>query len=195
MTTTLVDIIANNLLALLPIKIIHPYERGVMFTFGHALTFRQWLAIKRGKEVTPGQLEPGLHFFFPYFQSITVVHVVPEVVNLPTQSLTTTDGHHISFSANIEFEVHDAFAMYCGVQDFQNSLVNLAMNHLAYRVREWSWAELLTGQKDLERSMKDTLTTRVKKWGVTILSVGITDMVETQTYRVYGDSTGTVFIR
>lgn len=177
MTWNLVDLIANNLLALLPLKIIHSFERGVKFHLGTDVA----------------ELGPGIHLFIPFFQSIEVIHVVPEVVNLPTQSLTTVDGHHISFSANIEFEVHDARAMFVGVQDFQSSLMNMAMNHLAYRVREWTWQELREGQRELERSMKDTLTTRVKKWGVTVLSVGITDLVEAQTYRIFGETGTTIF--
>ena len=178
MTWNLVDLISNNILALLPLRIIHSFERGVKFRLGRDIA----------------ELQPGLHFFWPYFEDIEVINVVPEVINLPTQSLTTLDGHHISFSANIEFEVHDARAMFCGVQDFQNSLMNMAMNHLAYRVRDWTWQELREGQRELERSIKDTLTTRVKKWGVTVLSVGITDLVETQTYRIFGES-GTSFIK
>lgn len=172
-STTLVEFLTNNLLAFIPCVIIHSYERGIRF----------W----KGRDVE--ELGPGLHWFVPFLGSIHVVYVVPEVINLPTQSLTTNDDHHISFSANIEFEVVDARAMFCGVQDFQHSLTNMAMNHLAQRVRDWSWMELREGQKKLESSMKDTLTTKVKKWGVNILSVGITDLVETQTYRVFGDPT------
>lgn len=166
---TLVEIISNNLLALLPLKIVRSYERGVKFRLGKDIAL----------------LGPGLYFFIPFLEDIETVNVVPEVINLPTQTVMTADGRTVSFSANIEYEIHDARAMFCGVQDFQHSLANLAMNHLAARIREWQFTELVDFQKDLERSLKDTLTTRVKKWGVTILSVGMTDLAVTKAYRFY----------
>jgi regulator of protease activity HflC (stomatin/prohibitin superfamily) len=167
---TLVEILSNNILALLPVKVIQSYERGVKFHLGRDVAL----------------LEPGLYFFIPFVQSIEVVHVVPEVINLATQTVLTADGHPVTFSANIEFEIEDARAMFCKVQDFQNSLANLAMNHLAQKIRAWTLSELNAGQKDLEKSLKDTMTTRVKKWGVVVLSVGITDLVTTKAYRLYG---------
>ena len=172
--TTLVDLVKNNLLAMLPVKIIHSFERGVKFHKG----------------IDKALLGPGLHWFLPFLQSIEVASVVDDVITLPTQSLTTSDDKHISFCMNVEYEIHDLRAMWIEVQDFQHSLKNLAMNHLAARVRELSWKELRESQSELEKSMKGTLTTKVKKWGVTVLSVGIVDLVETQTYRIFGDGSG-----
>jgi hypothetical protein len=63
----------------------------------------------------------------------------------------------------------------------------LAMVHLAQKVRDYTWPELVAHQKDLERSLKNTLTTRVKKWGVEIVEVGLTDLVRSRSYRLFGD--------
>ena len=60
---------------------------------------------------------------------------------------------------------------------------------LAKRVREWTWDELVASQRDLERSLRGTMTTRAKEWGVTIHDVGLTDLTIAKPLRLYGDPT------
>lgn len=152
-----------------PFRIVRPYQRGVRFWLGN---------------VTGDQLTPGLYAFIPFFMAIEVVDVVEDVIDLPTQSITTKDGRMVSFSANISFEITDAVAMWTQVQDFQENLSRVACGHLAMKVREWSWDELQESQKKLESSLKDTLTTRVKGWGCKILECRLTDMVQARQIRL-----------
>jgi regulator of protease activity HflC (stomatin/prohibitin superfamily) len=112
---------------------------------------------------------------------------VEQVYNLPTQSITTKDDVTVTFSANIRFRISDVLLNLTEVHNFEASLEGAAMVHLAQRVRAWSWKELVENQKKLETSLADTLTTRVKRWGVEILEVGLTDLVKGKVYRFYGD--------
>lgn len=148
------------------------YERGVRF----------WL----GKDTK--ELSAGLYAFVPWFGSIEVVSVVPDVMDLGVHSVTTKDDKTITFSANVAYEIVDARAMWTKVQDFERSLARLAEGHMATRIREWTYAELIEQQKELERSLKGTLTTRASEWGVTILAVFLTDLVQARQYRLFGTS-------
>ena len=149
--------------------VIRCYERGVRF---------------RNGRVTEGQLVPGVFFYVPLLWSIEVVPIVEDVIDLPTQSITTADGKMVSFSANISFTVEDAVLLYTEVQDFGENLSRVACGHLAMRVREWSWEELQSSQRKLESSLRDTLTTRVKGWGVRILECRLTDCVQAKQIRL-----------
>lgn len=168
---TLVDWIGQNLRELAPWRIVRTYQRGVRFRAG----------------IDVEELSPGWHWFVPVWESIEVVDVVSDVLNLPTQSITTKDKRTVSFSANVEFETVDARLRYTKVLDFEMSLARIAMGHIAMKAREWTWEELFTGQRDLENSLKRTLTTRAAAWGIQINEVRLTDCVVSRAYRLLGD--------
>lgn len=169
--TTLVGWIGQNIAALVPFKIVRSYQRAVRF----------WLG-KPGKEL--GQ---GFWWTIPGLLTIEVVDVRDDTANLPTQSVTTSDGKSVTFSANVRFSITDAVAYVTTVQQFDFSLTNIAMSHLAKRVRDNTLSDLLAEQRQLESSLRDTMTTRAKRWGVTIHEVGLTDLTCAKTMRFYGD--------
>lgn len=174
---TWIDAIVSNLLAVVkfitPFRIIRQYERGVVFRLG--LLHRT--------------MEPGLHWHWPFrIEEVEELSVSEQTKNLLSQSVTTSDGVAVTFSVNIVYDIVDAAKTFTEVQDFEESLEGAAMIHLARRIRSWTWDELLSNQKDLEDSLEGTLTTRVKKWGARIITVGITDLTRAKPFRIFGDS-------
>jgi regulator of protease activity HflC (stomatin/prohibitin superfamily) len=166
-----IESILSRLEQLWPFVRVKTYQRGVRFRGGKA----------------PVELQPGVHFAIWWFDEVLIVDVTSQPINLPTQSITTKDGVPVSFSANVIYRVTDPVTMLTAVSDFDDSVTAIAMNHLAKRVREQSMDELRTGQDALEKSLEGTLHTRVKKWGVEIEAVGLTDLVQARAYRLLGD--------
>lgn len=166
-----VRLIAEKIYEIWPFRIVRVYQRGVRFWLGR---------------VVGEQLGPGLYSFLPFFGSIEMVDVVEDVVDLPTQSVTTNDGKGVTFSANVCYEITDAVLHWTAVQDFHDNMSRAACSHLAVRVREQSYADLSSaeGQKKLEASLKGTLTTKVRPWGVQVLSVNLTDLVAAKHFRL-----------
>lgn len=148
-------------------------------------TWARGVRVRGGKHVK--ELKPNIHWRWLGIDKVFFVTVVPEVINLPTQSITTKDRVEVTFSANIEYEVVDAVAKFTKVSDFDNSLVNAAMGHIAKKIRDWTYDELIDGQRKLELSLRETLTTYVRDWGVKINDVRLTDMVKARQYRLFGD--------
>lgn len=159
-----------------PLRVIATYERGVLFMGG-----------RPGIELIPtgGIFKSGIYPFLPFFMRIETLALCEDVVDLPVQSITTSDGKTVTFSANVAYVITNAVAHYTNVQDFADSFSRAACGHLALKVREWSWEELHQGQKKLEASIKGTLTTRVEDWGVKILEVRLTDCSLTRQYRLF----------
>ena len=170
-----VEAILSRLFDLWPFIRVQMWQRGVRTTF---VPFR-------GTVVTV--LEPGWHLKLWWMQTVVMQTVIEQVYNLPTQTVTCKCGAPATLSANFTFEVTDAEAAVNNVFDLPDSLNGLAMMHVAKKVRDWTWDELIEHQSDLERSIRDTLTTRAKAWGVRITAVGITDLVKARAYRLYGD--------
>jgi regulator of protease activity HflC (stomatin/prohibitin superfamily) len=155
-----------------PLRIVTSYEKGVRF----------WL----GRDTA--ELSTGIYAFLPWFGDIKIVTVVPDVMDLGVHSITTKDDRTITFSANVAYEITDARAMYTKVQDFATSLSRLAEGHMAAKIREWSYEEMVANQRELERSLERTLNTRAKVWGVSVLDCWLTDLVEARQYRLFGTS-------
>lgn len=172
MNSTIVDIILQNLMELMPFRIIMSYQFGVRWTFGKK----------------PTRLDAGFHWCLPLRHSVDIVNQTEEVLNLPTQSVTTKDGKIVCFSCNVGVRVVDPVAYYCEVQDFNLSVNALAMTHLAARVRELDYAEAAHDLRSLEKSLRNTLETRLKKWGAEITSVGFTDFVLARQFRLFQDT-------
>lgn len=172
MDTSIVEIILQNLMELMPFRIIMSYQKGVRWTMGQ----------------NPKELAPGFHWCLPLRHSVEIVSCAEEFQNLPTQSVTTQDGKQICFSANIGYRITDAVAYFCEVQDFDKAVSALAMTHLAERVREKDYAWLVANQRDLERSLRGTLETRLKVWGAEVTKVGFTDYVQARQFRLFQDA-------
>ena len=165
----------NRLSELWPFVRIAAYERGVRTTY----------IPRRGIKVDV--LGPGVHLRLWWFQTVTEQVVVEQSENLPTQSCTCKDGTQVTLSVNFTYEVTDAEAAVNNVTQLSDSLCARAMMQVAKKLRGWTWAELVAGQSDLERSIRETLTTRAKDWGIRITDCGITDLVQARTYRFFGD--------
>lgn len=161
----------NFLKELQPIRIVRSYQQGVRFTNG----------IHSNKP-----LPPGVYAVIPFFDDIEAVNTQEDVIDLPMQTVTTSDGKQVTLSWNVEYQVVDAVLHFMSVRDFDENLPRKAARHIASRVRELTLDELVLGQRELEGSLKGTLQTRTKTWGVKILDVGITDIVQAKAYRFIG---------
>lgn len=170
---TLIEIILNNLMSLLPFVIIKSYQRGVRWKFGR----------------NPREIEPGIRLKIWFLHQIETHNIVDDVIDLPVQSVITKDEKLVCFSVNVGFRIADVVKHSCGVQDFVESTAGIAMTHLAKRVREKTLSELVTDLSELERSLEGTLTTRMKHWGTEVFSVGFTNFAEVpRQMRIFLDS-------
>lgn len=171
MDGTLLEAVFNNVLQLLPCRIVHSYEHGVKFRFGQDIA----------------ELPAGLHWFWPFVESIEVLNVAPEVRNLVTQTVTTKDGHSVTLSANVCYCIVDARLAFTKIQDFDNSMEAYAMVHLARSVSRLTMLQLKRERAQVERNLARALSKRVKPWGARIQWVGLTDLTEAKAFRLFGD--------
>lgn len=170
---------SDNLSKLLPWRMIFDYERGVRWTLG------RW----------PKALKPGVRLCIWGMHRVDQFSVVERIVKLETQSVftkksETEEAASVCFVVNVGIEIDNPVWYATKVHDFEDSLKDLAMSHLASRVRGKTLSELAGegGLADLEASLKGTLTTRLTKWGAVVTHVGFTNFVPvTQQVRLFQD--------
>lgn len=168
---TILASLLDNVVNVLPVKIVHTYEQGVYF--------------KKGKDIK--LLRPGIHLHRPILDSIEKISTVPQTINLPTQSILTKDGEAVTCSSNLEYEIRNARKVWTRVQDLDDSLHNTGMGYLARFTRQYPYAKLALSTEKLEEEIRENLNVKVKPWGVHVNEFYITDFVKAQQYRLFGD--------
>ena len=173
-------IIANlkELVAFLsPIGVVRVFERGVVLRLG----------------IPKREQQPGLRWHWPFgVEDVVLITVVEETMDLMVQSITTKDDISVTFSANLVFCVTNATLYHTAVTDFEKSVEGYARIHLSQRARERTWTDLLVDQRKLETSLEGTLSTRLRRWGAEVVSLGFTDLTRARTFRLFADPNSTM---
>lgn len=165
--------VVANITNLLPIRKIHSYEQGVKFSFG------------QDKRL----LKTGIHFYIPYIQGIEVRPTVPEVINLPNQSLITRDDKIVCISGAVEYQIQDLRKWWVSVQDFDATLVNTALGYIGRSVRQSQFDDIRTNTGAFEVDVYNKLKEKIDGWGVDLIDFYVTDFAPVKTFRLIGDGT------
>ena len=162
-----------------PIRIIRTWEQGVRIKNG---TPTQLLTSMNGWFGT------GIHAFWPIIGEIQSEEVNSRVIETSWQTLSTKDGHAISFSLAARFKIRDLMKMYVAIYDSDETI----QNQLS------AAASTVVGLLDLDElndnfpsSVAVEARKRLSEWGVTLYEVSMFNCVEAQSLRLMNDTTNT----
>lgn len=147
-----------------PFEIVYDYQSGVRFWCGHAKK----------------ELSPGLYMFVPFFGSIYIEQVKPDIIRLYKQNVTTKDGVGLMVSANVRYEIVDLLKCVINVQDHKDNLSDEARTAIARVVREKTYQELLEQQKPIETEIRSTMAAVVNDWGIKVHRVSVADFIKSR---------------
>jgi regulator of protease activity HflC (stomatin/prohibitin superfamily) len=137
------------------IKIIRPYEKGVVERVGKFL--RVW--------------DPGLHLLLPFIDRVTKVDMRENVVDVPPQEVITKDNVAVTVDAVVYYEATDPFKLIYNVTNFYLAATKLAQTNLRNVVGEMQLDESLTSREKINITLRDILDEATDKWGVRIVRV------------------------
>lgn len=141
--------------AIRSIKIIRPYEKGVVERLGKFL--RTW--------------EPGLHLLIPFLDRVTKVDMRENVVDVPPQEVITKDNVAVTVDAVVYYEATDPFKLIYNVTNFYLAATKLAQTNLRNVVGEMQLDECLTSREKINITLRDILDEATDKWGVRVVRV------------------------
>lgn len=147
-------------LAVLLIRQIEQYERGLLFTLG-----------KYSKTV-----EPGWRIVIPIFQSLRKVDIRVKAVDVPDQEAMTKDNVSARINAVIYYKVRDAAKVVIEVEDFRYATAQLAQTTMRNVVGEVTLDELLANRDDVSRRIREIVDTATDPWGIEVSSVELKDV-------------------
>ncbi|HOO32262.1 MAG TPA: SPFH domain-containing protein [Thermotogota bacterium] len=153
----IVIIIFVFIFAMSGIKIIRPYQKGVIE--------------RLGKFNRIG--EPGLQFIVPLFERMTKVDMREQVIDVPPQEVITNDNVVVSVDAVIYYQVTDAYMVLYNISMFQEAAVKLAQTNLRNVIGELELDQTLTSREMINTKLREVLDDATDNWGVKVSRVEI----------------------
>lgn len=145
------------LLAAMGIRIVSPYEKGVIERLGRYLRTAQ----------------PGLQFIVPFVDTMRKVDMREQVVDVQPQEVITKDNVVVTVDAIVYYEATDPVKLTYNVADFYNAATKLAQTNLRNVVGETELDEALTSREMINAKLRSVLDDATDKWGVRVVRVEI----------------------
>ena len=150
-----VIIIVLLIFAIRAVRIIRPFEKGVVERLGKYQ--RTW--------------EPGLHLLVPFIDRVSKVDMRENVVDVPPQEVITKDNVAVTVDAVVYYEATDPFKLIYNVTNFYLAATKLAQTNLRNVVGEMQLDECLTSREKINITLRNILDDATDKWGVRVVRV------------------------
>lgn len=144
----------------------------------------QWNAavhLRFGKYIK--SLKGGIHFKIPLIDLIWECPVITQSVNLPSQTLTTLDEKGIVLKAIVRYNIVDVKKYLTTVMHANDVLIDTTQGMIRDVVERTNWEDLV----DVNEAITNEVRKFVKKWGIHIEAVTVTDLGIVNSFRVFGD--------
>ncbi len=164
-------------------------EALLNFVWRFILEFWPWSVIDKwelGLRVRAGkwlkELKPGIRMSLPFIDVILTEPSTLQTANLTDQTVITTDGVNASVGGVIYYHVRNLRQLWLSVHNHEEALANLALTAIADQLAKRAFGDchLETIQRAAQRNIRHT----AKKWGIHVDRFELTDLCDSQVYRV-----------
>jgi regulator of protease activity HflC (stomatin/prohibitin superfamily) len=139
------------------VKIVRPYQRGIVERLGKY----------------KATMEPGLHILVPFIDSMRVVDMREQVVDVPPQEVITADNVVVSVDAVVFYEPTDPQRLVYNIANFVLAITKLAQTNLRNLVGDLQLDAALTSRDTINTTLRNILDDATDKWGVRVVRVEI----------------------
>lgn len=139
------------------IKVVRPYQRGIIEQLGK---YKQ-------------TVDPGLHMILPFIQTMRLVDMREQVVDVPPQEVITSDNVVVSVDAVIYYEPTDPQRMQYNVANFLMAITKLAQTNMRNVIGDMTLDQALTSRDQLNSNLRQILDDATDNWGARVMRVEI----------------------
>jgi regulator of protease activity HflC (stomatin/prohibitin superfamily) len=139
------------------VRIVKPYQRGIVERLG------------KYKHT----VDPGLRLLIPFVDTMRIVDMREQVVDVPPQEVITEDNVGVSVDAVIYYEPTDPQRLVYNVANFILAVTKLAQTNLRNVIGDLPLDESLTSRDRINIALREILDDATDKWGVRVVRVEI----------------------
>lgn len=170
MLDKLVELISNWIRELSPIVIVPSYEEGVLLRFGKY----------------NNTLYPGIYLKLPIFDEVITHHTVMTTLSLPAQSLYTVDNQNVVVKGVVKYKIVDVKTFLLEVYDAKDAVSDMTQSIIKNIIMSKTMAQCT--DQDIDNVLTKKSRMEIKKWGVDIQQVTLTDLAPIRSYRLINDN-------
>ena len=131
-------------------------------------------------------LGPGIHWKWPFADQIHNHIVIPTTMGTGVQSVITKDGKQIAVKSVIKYTIYDIQMFVEQIYDQADALVDVTQGAIMEIINARTYEECLDAE-GLSNSLAIKVRRDVKKYGIAIEAVTLTDFADTPSYRIFTD--------
>jgi len=131
-------------------------------------------------------LRPGLRVYWPLVTEVDTCPVVRQVLNLPTQTLMTADGHAVVASGIVVYSVADVEAFLARNFDGDQAVADLALAALRKVVVSQALAQLQAGRRSVDGLLTREARRVLGDLGCDVEAVRLTDFAQARVLSLVG---------
>ena len=137
------------------VKIVRPYQRGLVERLGRYKTTK----------------EPGFNLIMPFVETLQLIDMREQVVDVPPQEVITKDNVVVSVDAVVFYEATDPQRLIYNVADFFLAITKLAQTNLRNLIGDLDLDTALTSRDTINTQLRTVLDDATDKWGVRVVRV------------------------
>ena len=138
-------------------KIVRPYQRGL------------WERLGKYKDTRA----PGLRLIVPFIDTMQLIDMREQVVDVPPQEVITSDNVTISVDAVVYYQATDPQRLVYNVADFFTAITKLAQTNLRNLLGDLELDAALTSRDRINTQLRNVLDDATDTWGVRVVRVEI----------------------
>jgi regulator of protease activity HflC (stomatin/prohibitin superfamily) len=148
------------ILAVMGIRIVMEYERGVLFTLGKYTKI----------------MNPGLNIIIPIIQSMRKVDTRIKTVDIPKQEVMTKDNVPATINAVVYMRVINPEKAVLKIQDYVYAVSQYGQTALRDVTGNKDLDSLLTQRQEVADEIKQLVDRETDEWGIDITAIKIQDI-------------------
>ena len=149
--------LAFIVIASLGIRIVRPFERGLIEMLGRYQR----------------TVDSGLRWILPFVQRLSKVDMRERVIDVPPQEVITKDNVVVTVDAVIFFEATDPVKLKYNVGNFLLAVTKLAQTNLRNVIGDLDLDAALTSRELINGKLRQILDDATDKWGTRVVRVEI----------------------
>ncbi len=125
-------------------------------------------------------LGPGVHLRIPFIDTVYTQHVRMRAVGIASQTVSTSDGHTVTFAGSLRYKVGDILAMYQNVHSPRDTINQVVRGLVTDYVVDNALADC--GPRKITDHVNSKL--EMEQYGLEDTSFFLTDFAKVKTYRL-----------
>jgi len=146
--------------AVLSLRVVKEYDRGVIFFLGKCTGVRG----------------PGLIILVPIFEQMTKVTLRTITMNIPSQKIITKDNVSIDIAAVAYYHIIDPQKSVVAIEDIYNAVNQISQTTVRNVVGQFQLDQLLSQTSDINQQIKTVIDAHTEPWGAQVTAVEIKDI-------------------